>query len=124
MRVLVCGGRYFSDRPYLFSALNSQHAYQPITLLIEGGAPGADSLARQWAEAASIRVAEYPADWRQYGKAAGPIRNQQMLNEGQPEKVIAFFDRPVEESRGTADMVRRAKQAGIPVVTYLWRSGV
>jgi DNA-binding MurR/RpiR family transcriptional regulator len=55
----------------------------------------------------------YPADWEAYGKAAGPIRNQRMLDEGKPDLVIAFSDLPT--TSGTYDMIKRAKAAGIPV---------
>jgi len=51
------------------------------------------------------------ANWRTHGKAAGPIRNQQMLDEGRPHLVVAF-----PGGTGTADMVRRAKAAGVPVM--------
>jgi hypothetical protein len=53
----------------------------------------------------------FPADWEKYGKAAGPIRNQQILVEGKPDLVVAF-----QGGRGTANMVSRAQQAGVPVV--------
>lgn len=55
----------------------------------------------------------FRADWKLHGEGAGPRRNQRMLNEGQPELVLAFVNKPLAESRGTADMVRRAKAAGI-----------
>lgn len=56
----------------------------------------------------------YPADWEKHGKAAGPIRNQQMLTEGKPDIVVAFSDN-LSNSKGTADMCRRAHKAGLPV---------
>jgi hypothetical protein len=82
-------------------------------LVIAGGARGADTLAVQEARARKppIPVRVYPADWRRHGKAAGPIRNQQMLDEGAPDLVLAF-----PGGGGTADMVRRARRAGLEVV--------
>lgn len=56
-------------------------------------------------------VRAFPADWHRDGKAAGPIRNRRMLLEGMPDLVVAF-----PGGRGTADMVRRARAAGIEVV--------
>ena len=56
----------------------------------------------------------FPADWIRHGRAAGPIRNEQMLREGCPDLVVAFHDDP-GLGRGTADMVRRALAAGVPV---------
>jgi SLOG family YspA-like protein len=110
MRVLVCGGRYYSDREALEKYLDALHSESPISLVIDGGASGADTLANQWAVERHIRAASFPADWRKHGKAAGPIRNQQMLDEGKPDVVVAF-----PGGRGTADMVARAKRAGVPV---------
>jgi len=111
VRVLVCGGRNFNDRQLLYRVLDALHAKTPITGLIEGGAGGADYLAARWS---AIRDIEHhvrmSADWTLYGKAAGPIRNQRMLDEGKPDLVIAF-----PGGRGTADMINRAEQAGVPV---------
>lgn len=95
-------------------------------VVIEGNASGADYVAHWWAtkspmhsynENADDPVFEhlcFLADWGQYGKAAGPIRNQQMLDEGQPTLVIAFHD-DLENSKGTKDMVKRAKKAEVPI---------
>jgi hypothetical protein len=115
MRVLVCGGRDFANRNYLFTVLGEVHDLErPITCIIHGGAPGADALAGQWADWRDVPSQKFAADWKAHGRAAGPIRNQIMLDEGRPDIVIAF-----EGGRGTADMVRRAKAAGIKVVEAL-----
>jgi hypothetical protein len=116
MRILVCGGRKFADRSAIAKALAP---YRPSRVLdasehifILGGAPGADTLAEEWADVWGVRKRIYPANWELYGSpAAGPIRNQQMLEEGRPDLVIAF-----PGDRGTANMVRRAKAAGVEVV--------
>jgi hypothetical protein len=110
MRVLVCGGRDFSDVTLLRSALDAHHEKSPITLLIHGAAPGADTLAGEWAEAKGIPVSPFPANWKVLGRAAGPIRNKQMLDDGRPNLVIAM-----PGGRGTANMVNQAKAAGLPV---------
>ena len=110
-RLLVCGGREFSDRDALFTALDRAHAKRPVSLLIHGAARGADTLAGEWAAARGIAVEVYPARWDVDGrKRAGPIRNQRMLDEGKPDACVAF-----PGGRGTADMVRRCREAGIPV---------
>lgn len=108
-RVLVCGGRDFSDGRRVREMLD----WLPdVECIIEGGARGADMLAAGWAQAASgVRLETYPADWKNHGRAAGPIRNRQMLAEGHPDLVIAF-----PGGRGTADMVEQAKAAGVPVI--------
>lgn len=112
IRVLVCGGRDFSNKHQLYTELDRIHAETPISCIIEGGAAGADYLAARWSVRANLNDhARYPADWTMHGRAAGPIRNQRMLDEGKPDLVVAF-----PGGRGTADMVRRAEKAGVPVV--------
>jgi predicted Rossmann-fold nucleotide-binding protein len=110
MRLLVCGGRDYSDYLKVQVTLDSLRKEMPIDLMIQGGASGADSLAARWAKKNSIACLTFMAMWRKHGKAAGPIRNQQMIEEGKPDLVIAF-----PGGHGTDDMVWRALQAGIPV---------
>jgi hypothetical protein len=81
------------------------------TVVIHGDARGADRLAGEIANAAGIPVESYPADWVKHGRAAGPIRNQLMLDVAKPDVVLAM-----PGGNGTADMVRRAKAAGVAVV--------
>lgn len=108
-RVLVCGGRDYANIERVFYALDQYHKrHGPISLVITGAARGADTLAGAWALARRVDLDPYPADWRTHGKRAGPLRNQQMIDEGKPTVVIAF-----PGGAGTADMVRRAKAAGI-----------
>jgi hypothetical protein len=117
MNVLVCGDRNWTDRASLFRALTvlDLTSEKPITGVVEGEATGADTMAREWADQTGIKVLSFPANWRKYGKAAGPMRNQQMLDEGKPELVV-YFHPDLANSRGTGDMVRRAKKAGIEVI--------
>lgn len=114
MRVLVCGSRTFSDRGFLYRELNAFDKDIPITLLIVGGARGADTFARDWAEIRGIPFQEFKADWKTYGKGAGPIRNKQMLKEGKPERVIAFIDRPLTFTKGTKSMIVLAEKGNVP----------
>ena len=110
-RVIVCGGRDFQDRASVFSVLDQLHASSGIECLIEGGAEGADTFARDWAEAhlaPENRIRE-DANWTKYGKAAGPIRNSLMLTYA-PTLVIAF-----PGHTGTADMVTKAKRKHVEV---------
>jgi hypothetical protein len=109
-RVLVCGGRTYNDRASLFDALDAAHEADPISCIIHGAARGADMLADQWAYVRGVPCERFPAKWDQHHKAAGPIRNQQMLVEGKPDAVIAF-----RGGDGTADMCIKAGNAGIPV---------
>jgi hypothetical protein len=110
MRVIVCGGRSFTDRDMLFAVLDALNTRRPVSLLIEGGARGADVMAGAWADARGIGHQMFAADWQAQGPSAGPIRNQRMLDEGRPDLVVAF-----EGRRGTAHMKRIALEAGIEV---------
>jgi hypothetical protein len=109
-RVLVCGGRSFADIDLLNGVLDKLSANYTIECIIEGDAPGADRMAGTWARSHGIPNFKFAADWKAFGRAAGPKRNSKML-ELHPNLVIAF-----PGSRGTADMVGKAKNAGIEVV--------
>lgn len=121
MRVLVCGGRDYSDWERFNSVLDEiagnaspkfgEIVLPPWRVMIHGGSNGADAFAHAWAQATCMKIEVYPADWDTHGKAAGPIRNSKMLSEGKPDLVIAF-----PGGRGTADMVRKAKAAGVKVI--------
>ncbi len=110
MRLLVCGGRDFTNFEGLNEELTWLAGLHPITVIIHGGAQGADKLAGEWARLARIPVEIYPADWDKHGRAAGPLRNKRMIIEGKPELVLAF-----PGGRGTANMVQQAREAGIVV---------
>lgn len=91
---------------------NEYGNWLPAVHIIAGGAKGADTSAIYWAVINGCPFTEYPADWDKHGKAAGPIRNQQMLDEAKPDLVVAFL---VPNSRGTKDMIARAEKARVPV---------
>jgi hypothetical protein len=122
LRVLICGDRNWNDPGVIQAVLNGllwEREEGGILTVIEGEARGADRMAGEWAEfepewSDNIVLLKFPAQWDKHHKAAGPIRNQQMLVEGKPDVVYAFHD-DLENSKGTADMVRRARKAGIPV---------
>lgn len=114
MRVLVCGGRDYANLSAVHHALTALHTKRGITALIEGGAAGADRLAREWAKRNHIPVETFEADWKADGKRAGPWRNYRMIRDGKPDGVVAF-----PGGLGTADMIRQAETAGLKV----WRTG-
>lgn len=107
---LVCGGRDFTDEKSLRRILDFTLAVRGRPdRIIHGGAPGADTFADKWAADHGIERVVCLADWAEHGKAAGPIRNREMLERG-PSIVIAF-----PGGRGTADMVRIAREKGLEV---------
>lgn len=113
MRVLVCGGRNYADYAHVEEIMDALRAERGITHVIHGAARGADMLAFAWAvkRLGAENVTGYPADWLRFGMKAGPWRNQQMIDEGKPDLVVAF-----PGGKGTADMVRRARQANIETI--------
>lgn len=108
MRVIVCGSRKWRDRDKIVARLADLPG---DTVVVHGNAAGADRIAHQEAQKLGLLVEPHPADWRQYGKAAGPMRNEDMAAVG-ADLCIAFWD---GTSAGTADMIRRADRRGIPV---------
>lgn len=112
--IIITGGRDYQDDAHLTAILDSIRTIIPNLFIVEGGATGADRLALVWRINNGVDGKTYPANWNQYGRAAGGIRNQQMLDEANPHMVLAF-----PGGIGTADMVRRAHAAKIP--TYIVR---
>lgn len=110
MKVLVCGGRDYADQQKVDQVLGAIDRIDGIDTIIEGCASGADSLAEDWARRMGKVLRHFPADWQKHGRAAGPLRNRQMLLEGRPDAVVAF-----PGGRGTAHMTRIAQEAGVPV---------
>lgn len=95
---------------FLFQVMDALHRRHGFTSLVHGAAKGADELAGLWASSRRLgSIIEFPANWDKHGRRAGPIRNQEMI-ETKPDMVVAF-----PGGTGTADMVKRAKQHGIPV---------
>ena len=103
MRVLVCGGRSYEQWTTVRKTLEELRP----TVIIQGGAPGADRLAAKWADVNGVPLVTYPALWSQ-GKRAGPQRNAFMLTDSRPDIVVAF-----PGGRGTQDMIMKAAEVGV-----------
>ena len=113
MRVVVTGGRNYNNQERIAKVLDWFHEKHQITTLIHGGANGADFWCAVWALCEDVEIEEYaitPRCWKKYGKGAGPRRNQLMIDEGKPNRAIAF-----PGGNGTADMVSRLQKAEIPI---------
>jgi hypothetical protein len=118
MRVLVCGGRNYTDINRVYEVLDALSKETEITAIIHGAARGVDSIAGAWARQKwsnsdlhnNISEIRYPAEWALYGPQAGVIRNKQMLIEGMPDLVVAFPGGP-----GTANMVHQARRNNVEV---------
>lgn len=126
---VVTGGRFNRDVPTIEGILSDFHAATPFVKLYHGDCrrydalqqevPTPDRIAHFWAEGAGIPIVACPAAWHIHGRAAGPIRNRQMLEDakdeadrlGIPVKLFAF-----DGGRGTADCIRQARELGIAVI--------
>lgn len=114
MRVLICGDRYWKDSVTIARVLRE---LPEGTEIIHGGAQGADHTAAYIARNTfHMPTKAYYADWKKHGRAAGPIRNRQMLDT-KPDRVIAFHDN-LDASKGTRDCVTEARRRGIPVEVF------
>jgi hypothetical protein len=110
LHLIVCGGRDYADAATVWRVLDRIHRERGISLILEGGASGADRLARQWAEDRGVMFKTYPAQWGKHGRKAGPMRNAEMLAWEYLSGVVAF-----PGGRGTADMIRQARAKGVTV---------
>lgn len=113
MKVLICGDRNWTNRS---SVLKRISILPSDTIIISGGARGADSYAAECGRQLGYIVDVFPANWNAHGKAAGPIRNRLMLDQC-PDLVIAFHEN-IAKSKGTKDCVEEAKRRGIPVEVH------
>lgn len=114
MLILVCGSRSWDDKRAIRERLAELHEEHGSHLMvIHGNAKGADRIAMNQCVWLGIRSQAFPADWRRHGKAAGPIRNRQMLDES-PSLVLAFSN----GSHGTQDTIDEARRRRIPVEVY------
>lgn len=108
MKVIIAGGREITDYELLLKAV--LNAGFDITAVVSGGAKGADSLGERFAEETGLELFKFPAHWEEYGRAAGPIRNETMAKFG--DALIALWD---GKSRGTKNMIDRATAHGLKI---------
>ena len=113
-RVVVCGGTDFNDRTLCFETLSELLSEKREIEIISGHARGADALGEEYAHEHSIELTLFPADWSRYGRAAGPIRNSQMIEYAQEANalVVAFWN---GKSPGTKNTIDLAKRSGIEI---------
>lgn len=105
MRIIIAGTRTFNDKGLLFRVMDKLTAPLMEVTVLSGAAKGADALGEEWAHSWYWVVLRYHADWDKHGKAAGPIRNEQMAENA--DALVAFHD---GSSPGTADMIERARK--------------
>lgn len=111
MKVAVTGSRDFNDYETLKENISN---IKNISLIISGGAKGADSLAEQYALENSIDTLIIKPDWKRFNRGAGLIRNKQIVDSS--DMVIAFWD---AESKGTAHVIEYAKKQNKEIIVVL-----
>jgi|SRR3972149_3405283 len=110
-RILIAGSRDYTDYNNIRNFLV---ALSSDTVIITGGCRGADSIAEFVAKQLKMTVEVFPAEWKKYGRSAGPKRNLKMIKEGKPDKVIIFHSN-INESKGSKNMKQLAEYFKIPV---------
>ena len=117
MKILICGCRNYTNYEKIRNYIATAKSEYPTLIIVQGGAKGADYLAKKACIELQIECREYKAKWQKYGRSAGPKRNQQMLDEEHPELIVAFHP-DIQRSKGTKDMINRAKQNNFNTQTF------
>ena len=121
--LLIAGSRNFEDRE-IFDRVTEEiiDGDHQFTVIVEGGASGADTMAREYAQEHDMRHIEFKAEWKKYGRAAGPKRNDEMIAFIKEKNGMAlyFWD---EESRGTKQCIDSARRKGIDIVIWSTKRG-
>lgn len=111
MKVIIAGGRNYHDASEVARAV-ALSGFK-VSEVVSGGASGVDAVGEAWASERGVQLRRFPADWSTHGRAAGPIRNRQMA--AYADALVAVWD---GQSRGTANMIREAEQAGLSVYVH------
>lgn len=111
MKLAVVGSRTFNNYDLLKKYLDLIHSKEPITHIISGGAKGADKLSEFWAKENNIETIIFLPDWEKYGRRAGFIRNEYIINEC--DKAIAFWD---QISKGTLSSINLTKKQNKKII--------
>lgn len=106
----IVGSRTFVDYGRLSTVIDHFLKNHEIDMIISGGACGADALAERYAYEHNIKIIKYLPQWNVYGKRAGAVRNQLIVDNS--NYIIAFWD---GDSPGTKITIDMAKKAKIPI---------
>ncbi|REE80318.1 uncharacterized protein DUF2493 [Lutibacter oceani] len=111
MKIIIAGSRTYTDYKKL-SEVCDQFLQDQTDIEIVSGSyyKGADKLGEQYAKERGYKITQFPADWKRFGRAAGPKRNEQMANYA--NALIAFWD---GASKGTKHMIDLAKSTGLKI---------
>lgn len=106
MKVIIAGSRNLED--YTLVAQAMQRCGFDVTEVVCGMATGVDTLGYRWAQCNNISIKEMPAQWHQYGKRAGPVRNKQMAEYA--DAAVIIWDGKSPGSRNMINEMIRAKK--------------
>lgn len=109
MRILICGSRNWTDKARIRAIIQLLVQTYTNVIIIAGECIGVDLMTKSIALEMNLTYHGYPANWNAHGKAAGPIRNRQMLEEGKPDMIVAFSD-DIANSKGTKNMLSISKK--------------
>lgn len=116
--VIICGDRAWNNAEPIHRELSK---LPKTCLIIQGGAPGADTYAKLLSEMMGFETKTFAAEWAKYGRAAGPVRNKEMLKAlltYAPEIKVLAFHKDVEQSKGTKNMITQARKADVMVELF------
>ena len=116
MKLIIAGGRDFGDLGLVYHWADLFKYHYDLECVVSGKAKGADRLGETWAEENDIPVKAFPADWKQFGKSAGPIRNNDMADYA--TALLAFWDM---ESKGTQHMIQAmlTREKEVVIIPYV-----
>lgn len=120
-KLMICGGRDFANKELCFSSiqkfLEEENLDYSHLIILEGECPtGTDSFAKEFALSHNILLEKYPADWNKYGKAAGPIRNKQMVKEC--DCCLAFWDYKSKGTKSSIDFCKELEKK-VKIIPYI-----
>ncbi len=117
-RWIVAGSRTINSKTLVYKKLHEcKDKYGTPSEVVSGGAKGVDTFARYWAFDNKIIFKEFKADWQAFGKAAGPIRNQEMANYAGSEALLVLIWDGI--SKGSSNMRKIAKETGMDIVEFI-----
>ena len=113
MKLAVVGSRGFNDYELLKSKLDAIHKRKPITLIVSGGAKGADKLSERWAKENNVETLIFIPDWNKFGKKAGFLRNEDIIKNS--DAVVAFWDGISKGTQSSINLAEKYKKSCLTV---------
>lgn len=112
-KIIIAGPRDYYGKEYIYQVLDKYlknlYMSEIDVEIVEGGARGVDSIAKEYAKDCKLQHKQFPADWNRNGRSAGPLRNKDMAEYA--DVLIAFYN----GSRGTSNMIKQAMENGLSV---------